>query len=708
MAEILETYPHLGGIRVELKDGNLVIRNDPTPPPTQSVLLLGTATDGPVMQPTAVDAETAQLVFGSVVDKAGRPNGATLMLAFEEAWQEGCRDVRLMRISGKPATAELQAQSRTQVNYHLASDVLGPVAGNVESTFRLSHLAVPGSVAVRANGVVVAPDKVTVTNVDLDNDTVPDVTDVTIAPNAVDAESEISITYRYATPSGETETTEWGQEDLSGEFVPWVAHGADQSFTLSHTPLTGSAFEFVLRIQNGASLEQAAYSLSGNILTLHPGYAPLGVTLEARYTYAESVSVTPVIRVASVFAGRLYNDVKLSVEYETGDQRVLVITKPASKKANSAEPPLRYSSSRYPLFRDLVNAVNADPNNNVVRLSVEEVYLNDEVRKLDLVQDVALTGGDDELFLTKDELYQRLHEAYKLLENYTVDYIVPLGVFADDQLADPNKNFADQLATIVAKIAYYHYPTQGIIATSSPSDVTLQAIQQHVDKLLSYPNRHVLKDASGNELTDSEGRPFDVGYYINVVAGPDRNFVNSKLGAYSANSPAAYAAFLSTLPPASSPMNKSVKNDRGLRYTYSNTQRNALTQHRYVTYKIKGQGTGLVSTAIEDAPTASLPDSDYRREATFRQVKEAIRRYRQAAEPFLGEPPTLANQNALDTALSKVDDELVNVEGVLERVVHRLIISPLQRIMGEAELELEMVPAGELRTIRMRVRLQPV
>ena len=699
-AEVLERYPHLGGIRVELKDGNLVLRNDPTPPPTQSILLLGTATDGPYMQPTAVDAETAELIFGKVVDDRGRPNGATLLLGFEEAWGEGARDIRLMRISGKTAEAKISAMSRTVVRYLLHSKEVGPVAGNLEATFNLSHLAVDGTVQVMANGVPVDSGKVTVDNSG-------QFSVVTLAADAVDAGAQIAISYRYFDGSQEVPITEWGEEDLDGTITPWVAQGQDQDFTLDHIPVL-SGHDFVVRIKSGAVLPSEAYTLSGQTLTLRPGFAPMGSTLEVRYTYAKTETVTPEITVRGIFPGSVYNGVKVRVLHEGINDRVLEIEKPASKRSYSAEAPLRYSSARYPLLRDLVNAVNEDSANNVVRLVVSDEHLNASTNELQVTtSDVVLTGGDDELLLTKDELYNRLHEAYQMLENYTVDYIVPLGVYADDQLADPNKNFAEQLALICAIISYYHHPTQGIIATTSPADATLQAVEAHVQKLLAFPNRYVMKDTSGNELTDSEGKPYDLGRYINVLAGPDRNFVHSRLGRYSANSAAAYAGFLSQLPPQSSPMNKPVVRDLGLRFTYSNRQRDALTAARYVTYKLRGQGTLAQVTAIEDAPTAALPGSDFAREAVVRQVNEAIRRYRLAAEPFLGEPPTLANQNALDTALSKVDDELVNVDGVLERVSHRLIVTPLQRLLGEAEVELEMVPAGELRVIRMRVTLRP-
>ena len=96
MASVFEKYPNLPGFATEFKDGGLQVRTETIPPGTESILFLGTAVDGPVGEPIAVDPNTVELVFGSSTTPTGVPNGATLVKAFYEAWQAGCHYMFLL------------------------------------------------------------------------------------------------------------------------------------------------------------------------------------------------------------------------------------------------------------------------------------------------------------------------------------------------------------------------------------------------------------------------------------------------------------------------------------------------------------------------------------------------------------------------------------------------------------------------------------
>ena len=87
MASVFQKYPNLPGFVTEFKDGGLQVRREPTPPGTESVLLIGTALDGPIGEPVAVDATTVEEIFGKAVDTNGSFNGATLVKGFYEAYQ---------------------------------------------------------------------------------------------------------------------------------------------------------------------------------------------------------------------------------------------------------------------------------------------------------------------------------------------------------------------------------------------------------------------------------------------------------------------------------------------------------------------------------------------------------------------------------------------------------------------------------------------
>lgn len=694
MASRLDLYPNLPGILTEFEDGGLALREEQNPPATDSILLLGTATDGPVMEPVAVDANTYTL-FGTGVGTNNLPDGSALPFGFEEAYAEGCRDIRMMRISGKAASLELKAPQKTFSEYVTAVEPLvGSVAGNVETTFTLpDHPDDSEAVVVRANGAEVDPLKYTVT---VGNETEPST--VVLQADAVDAGSLIEIVYLVG-----------GQEVVrNGNGEAWIAAGEDQVFALENTPEILYAAPLLLAGET-TPVDDAKYAISGSELTLHADHGlPMGTRLTLRYVYLSQKTVQPVLRLESYFGGFVYNGGSAKVEWRAGNQRALLITKPASKRP-SDEAPREYTSMDYPTLGLLAQAINSDPENGIYQAIVEDEFADEPTESLFTTPEpVPFEGGDDELHLSKEELYQRLHQAYTLLENYRVDYIVPLGVFADDVLIDPNKNFTSQLALACALISYREGTVQGVIATSSPKSVSLEAIKNHVDKLLTFPNRHVMKDMLGNELRDEEGRPFDIGRFIYVVAGPDRNFYNPRIGTYSANSAAAFAGRLSILPPDSSALNKEVTNDRGLRFNFSNSQRNTLVGHRYVVYKLKGQGTSQEVTAIEDEPTAALPGSDYAMGSTTRQVKFAVNRIRQVVEPFLGEAPNVSNQNALNTAIDKVlNDELIGNGILMPGSTFELEASIFQRTLGESTLRLSLVPSIVRRRINVVVQLTP-
>ncbi|WP_164742551.1 hypothetical protein [Caldicellulosiruptor changbaiensis] len=65
------------------------------------------------------------------------PNGATLPVAFEEAYNAGCRDIRVLRMSGSPAKAVIEGEEKVTTVSKIYEEVLGFVKGNAETVLRL-------------------------------------------------------------------------------------------------------------------------------------------------------------------------------------------------------------------------------------------------------------------------------------------------------------------------------------------------------------------------------------------------------------------------------------------------------------------------------------------------------------------------------------------------------------------------------------------
>ena len=138
MASVFEKYPNLPGFATEFKDGGLQVRTETIPPGTESILFLGTAVDGPVGEPIAVNPNNVELIFGGSTTPTGIPNGATLVKAFHEAWQAGCRDIRLMRITGKTAEATIKGAPIARSVETTVVKNLGVAPGNAETEFILN------------------------------------------------------------------------------------------------------------------------------------------------------------------------------------------------------------------------------------------------------------------------------------------------------------------------------------------------------------------------------------------------------------------------------------------------------------------------------------------------------------------------------------------------------------------------------------------
>ena len=293
--------------------------------------------------------------------------------------------------------------------------------------------------------------------------------------------------------------------------------------------------------------------------------------------------------------------------------------------------------------------------------------------------------------------------AYHLLENYTVDTIVPLGVYADTKLPGIYDSFAEQLAMACAVISHRNTAVQGVIGASSPDDAGLSSIKAHYDHLLNSPNDFYMRDRAGNILQDSDGLNIDLGRFINVVAGPDIIVNTMRHGTYSTNSPAAFAGFVSKLSAASSPTNKVLPFARGLRYRFSAAQLDKLTEARYVTYRTKNNGQ---TVTVTDAPTAAQPSSDYRRTTTVRSVKETINNIREVCDPYIGEPNEVAQRNAMSAAIAKRLD-LLREAGVIVAYEYSIVVTQQMQVMGEAQIELTLVPPQELRRITTVVTLRP-
>ncbi len=708
-------YQAIPGHSVRFTDGNLNLKNDPNAPITESVVLLGTATDGPVGQPIGVTPDNAYQIFGKVTHDNGIPNGATLLPAFEEAWQAGLRDIRLMRVTGREAVSSLAGSPYTETSEEIVKETF-IAQGNDELTFTLPHgNIVDGTLVVKADGFTLTEDTDYLSDL---GDTVTNA-EIHLIKDRINMEASITVSYTYEEDDGSGETVSYSVSDnnTDADGNAMVAKGYDQEITLQHVPLEGVRI-YVLRGDNAVEIvDTSVFSVDAANKKVTIGSTNLirnKEGIEISYRRSHSEVVVPTIQLQSVYGGSVYNETTVEVEQDTDTGIVTVtITKPESKKSIMSEAPMIFRSVNFPNFRLLVDAINSHPyNNNVVRASVSRQFEDQMTETLAVKSRVNFSGGSDEINVSKEEMYKRLggvkdsegyiveQGAYQLLENYKVDYVVPLGVYSDDQLTGRYDNFAYQLALACAVMSHYNHVTIGIINASSPASTNLKDIEDHVRHLESQPNEFLMRDRFGTVISDGDGEVIDLGQFIQIIAGPDLVVGNTRMGAISTNTGASYAGFIGQLPVQSAPTNKAMPAVSGLRFEYSTAQINRLTQARYVTYRIKPNG----QVGIVDAMTAARPGSDYTRVSTARIVKEAVNQVREVADPFIGEPNDIANRNALASAIEKRLKKLVELKALVS-FEFQIIATPQMELIGEASIELSLRAPNELRRLTTIVGL---
>jgi hypothetical protein len=832
MAGFVDQYPNLPGHLTEFKDGGLQLTKEVNPPATDSILLLGTAVDGPIMEPVKVDSQTYETVFGKVVDEMGIPNGATLCQGFEEAYAAGCRDIRLMRVSGAVASYVLEGTATNKVDDKVFEGLLGAAFGNkaASSAFFLAEEAVAVT-EVQANGVTLTADKYTVElSVEVadkftDGTTVYDVADcddikiiqgttdivelatddiyaddvtgdkvwgstlggvytgktivlqagvdyvkagevlaedafvdnaavtiidakavegvvldkvnrtrVTIKDDVCDNGSFVVIKYEDADGNVPVENA----SDISGTYK---ADGIEQEFVLQDTD-----GEFIVPVEGMTKLyfdgvefteldtvadstdpvftivefEEAGVAKAK--VVMKPGkHAKKGAKIDTRLLFKKTTSYIPELKLETTFGGQVYNECQVQVDsvVHAGNfvEKIVKVIKPKAKRAQANEEPLTYSSIDYPTLALLTRAINNDPKNGglVKAVVVKEMEQTPSTVLNAIPTAKNFAGGDDGLHLTNQELFEKLSGkkdpngallevgCYQLLENYTVDMVVPCGINADDALVGRYDNFAYELALFCAVASHRNHTTIGAISTSSPSDAGLKTVEEHVKKLEALENFYFMRDVKGNVIKDAENNPIDLGRFIVVLAGGDMVLNNTRLGMYAVNSAAAFAGFVSTLPANSAPTNKVLKFAKGLKVKYSNAQLDRLTAKRFVTLKYKGNGSDV---AVVDAMTCARPTSDYQRLSSMRAVKEIANEIREVADPFLGEPNTVQQRNALSALIDKRLGQHKEA-GTVQDYSFQVVATTYDELIGQATIELTLVPAQELRRITTVISLKP-
>lgn len=788
---VTNLYPNLPGHLVEFKDGGLQLTTNAETASGKSLLILGTAFDGPINEPVQIDAITVSQLFGSEVNENGYPNGATLTKYAKQAFKNGFTDVRCMRVTGSQAYVDINKEVFESSEEVVAAPISGTIQGNAaKQGLQLSHTPIIGSSLKITNGLgnavpvgsytenegtfdinanvisknssLYASYKYKEINETAEENTVVvnDLADFTSTTTLLfdaskgegiyvnehdDAKFPLTKGFKATLADGSV-LTEGTDYTITDGALKWLDSGSviegdtitteyyiytiiefeetltlsdeDQVIVLPKTPIAGS----VVLTVNNAEVDAANYTVNGNEVTLIAGNFSINDNFTITYKYLDVTTTEEGMTVRSIYGGSVYKTAEFAITEFTNEEgevgRKFTFTKPASKKYSNSDLPFYFTSFECPTIGHLKQALANYQLNNVF-----EIVTDDEdiiTADFPLFSGPLKEGGDDGVVVTNNQMFEALsgkrdengylteQGAYQILENYNVDYIYPAGVYADSkQTVNPNSSFHYELALLCAVLTYRTKMTHGFIDVKPNSNTTLVGIQKYVNALLKYNNIHYMKDDEGNDIVDKDGNKMDLGWYTSVVVGPEPVIISDTLGTYYGSPAIAYAALNGSIKPESAPTNKALPGVKGMKYKFSNKQMNELVGNRMVVFKLKNEGTATASSTpyVVDGCTSGAPGSDYARLATVKVVTDVVDQIREVADPFLGEPNTVEQRNALSALIAKRLGYLME-QGEILHYEFEISATVQQVVLGECSIALTLVAPQELRKITTVVALR--
>jgi len=204
----------------------------------------------------------------------------------------------------------------------------------------------------------------------------------------------------------------------------------------------------------------------------------------------------------------------------------------------------------------------------------------------------------------------------------------------------------------------------------------------------------------GTEQVDDNSIAVDLGKYISVVSETAFLRNNWYPAGYRASIASSYAGFYIGLPPSSAPTNKNISGS-SIIYKMAMGAYDSLTGAGYVSLRNRPLG----GTVVTDAPTATLPNSDWRRLSTVRIVKEVVDRIRSGLDPFIGEGTGASVRASMESVVGEILLQAKRDGYLQDYKEFSIIQTPQQEVLGVVEVNLTLIPAFEIRQINLTVSL---
>lgn len=490
------------------------------------------------------------------------------------------------------------------------------------------------------------------------------------------------------------------------------------------------------------SLREAQAGGARNIKLMRVG----GVTASGSFNMPANLNVgaSGTILVYARYAGRLYNSTNVSVSFTSGATGGSVtVTQPAVKGGNFT---ISWSGATSGLtVLDVIDRVNSDVRNRTVYLVAGTIAKTAAARILHGGATLA-NGTDgtewDDLGSSagKKRLYDKLTETdigtFALLDDEIMDIVVLAGLYADDAVDGNGGGTTPTLSVITAFDQFLarrslDHSMIGVIGTRPLSnnfnDYT--KIVEHYNALVNttagvretgWLNAGYFMNAGFNYTNNNLEQSIDAGAYLSVVA-VDGLWLDPNLGSYIESCAAAYAGLISSLPPQESTTLKTVKGPSALAYKFKRAYVDTLTGGigRDKNAGVYG-GAAYVTALLEPGVgylynqdvTAANRRSDFKNLQTVRIVQAVQNNVKSIVFPYLGRPNNEPIRQSLLTDVKNYLDSLYSQGALLGKEGAGYFVemdargnSPFERTLGILSLDITLVPAFQIKKIRINVKV---
>lgn len=281
--------------------------------------------------------------------------------------------------------------------------------------------------------------------------------------------------------------------------------------------------------------------------------------------------------------------------------------------------------------------------------------------------------------------------------------------------ADPCATLFEYTGSITSFTRYNSYYSGWLMGNTDINGLRLDNATNSNQLHPSYFTFWQAVDSAGTAAVDSRSVKVDAGAFISVFTAPiaaTSTQTRQLAGAFGAslstssyNTPgdAAYAGTITSLAPQSATTNKFVPGIIPLKYL-SVSQANILSGFRHVTMYSRSKGfvVSLDSTGAHNVN--NYLRSDYARLTTVRIVQSAVDLIRALSEKYIGEPNNAPQLNALNSEIEQALSNMKSV-GALRQSDFTISATPDQRVLGQLDINLTLVPAFEITKINLIVSL---